>query len=1048
MMEYLFAMLQSILIFGFVVNIINANDSTINQNYADKYRLLNHSLYENVIPVYKYQCLRTGITIVFGDIDGPLVKGYFTLATETHDNDGIPHTLEHLIFLGSEDYPYKGVLDLLANRCLASGTSAWTSVDHTCFTVDTAGSEGFLSLLPIYLDHILYPTLTDAGFVTEVHHITSEGKDAGVVYCEMQGRENTVDNVVYYSLIKKLYPGKCGYKSVQGGLMKNLRESTTIEKIRKYHHEYYRPENLLLFITGKVDHSSFFNSLEPVIQKILSKGCRGEYVKPWQSPVDPLTESSNYVELFPSDEETNGTITVGWRAPVGSINSYKYMACNSLLYYLTYTPISALTKEFVEISEPFCSSVSYYVSDNLNPCIVLEFENVPIQNLDGEQIPTKLKEIFNKLIRDEDYLDIERLRISIEKYKLSLLKSLEINPSSTLSTLIIKDFLYGKSQSDLNERLNRISTLNNLLREDISFWKEILNDYFLNNHKIVVRGVPSIKKKHELANEEIQRVSKRKNDLGDDGLKIKAIELQKAKTECEKNASSEILTSVTILNIELIQFLPYDTFSSNSINQHNLFKTSEVPLFVEIDNVKSNFVYMKVFINTKDLELNLRKYLPIYLDLITECTVIRNGEKLDYADVIAELEKDAVSWSASVGIGSTSSFSCGTISSVVLFTITVEPEKYHKNIKWLHDFLHNTVITKEKFSINLSKIINEVSSYRRDGNYMLDQILINMTYKQDNNNYACSILRQYNFLTSLQKTIETEEGWKVVNEDLNKLKLFLANTNNIKLHISGNLDKLCNIIPEASVALQKIIPDNSKALIHPFKTQFDFESVLPLNQFGIRACIVGMGSIESSYFKQVSDCINDYNHPDVAAIYVFLSYFSQLEGPMWKKVRGSGYVYHYDFSLNLDEGKISLSFYRSVNVLAAYQATKSIINEHLSSEFSWDTTLFESAKTSVIFSIVEKEETIIASTMQSILFYFQNLKQTYNQDLIKKISLVKLDDLPEIGRKYVLPLFDPQYSITAMVCAPTKVEEIANEFEKIGIKMNVFKSLDESFVNN
>lgn len=44
-------------------------------------------------------------------------------ATEADSDDGIPHTLEHLVFLGSEDYPYKGVLDLLANRCLANGTS-------------------------------------------------------------------------------------------------------------------------------------------------------------------------------------------------------------------------------------------------------------------------------------------------------------------------------------------------------------------------------------------------------------------------------------------------------------------------------------------------------------------------------------------------------------------------------------------------------------------------------------------------------------------------------------------------------------------------------------------------------------------------------------------------------------------------------------------------------------------------------------------------------------------------------------------------------------
>ncbi|XP_050528273.1 uncharacterized protein C05D11.1-like [Daktulosphaira vitifoliae] len=1028
--------------------IMSPIDSTINQNFVDKFSLLNCSFYENVIPVYKYKCLRTGITIVFGDIDGPLVNGYFTLATEAHDNDGIPHTLEHLIFLGSEEYPYKGVLDLVANRCLASGTNAWTDVDHTCYTVSTAGSEGFLSLLPIYLDHILYPTLTDAGFVTEVHHITAEGEDAGVVYCEMQGRENTAESIVSRSLLKKMYPGVCGYKSETGGIMKNLRESTTNEKIRKYHHAYYRPENLLLLVTGKVDHSSLFNSLEPVIQKILLKGSRGEYVKPWQNTVDPLTESSNYIELFPCDEETNGVINVGWRGPVGSNYRYKYMACQLLLKYLTDTPISALPKEFVEISDPLCSSVSYYISHHLNPSLVLEFENVPIQKLNAEQIPLKLNEVFNKLISNDCYFNLERLRTCIERYKLFLLINLENCSSSSLANLIIGDFLYGKNQSDLDDRLNTIIILKKLISEDISFWKQILNDYFISNHKVVVRGIPSIKRQQDLANEEVQRVSQRKKDLGDDGLKLKSIKLLNAKTECEKKPPNEMLTSVKIPNVEFIQFLTYDTFSSNSINQHNLFKTSEVPLFVEIDNIKSNFVYMNAFINTKDLALNLRKYLPIVVDLIMESTVIQNGVKLDYMDVIAELEKDTVSWNSSVGIGSTSWFSCGTFSSVVILSLNVEPEKYNKSINWLHNFLYNTIITKEKFSITLSKIINEVSCYRRDGSHMLKDILRNMIYKQDSNNYTFSTLRQYKFLTSLQKTIETEEGWQVVNEDLNKLKLFLANPDMIKLHITGNLDKLCVIIPEASVTLQKIIPDNSKTSVHPFNTLYDFDSMLPLNQCESQACIVGMGSIESSYFTQVTDCINDYNDPDIAAILVFLQYFTQLEGPMWKNVRGLGYAYSYSIIPRPDEGKISLHFYRSVNVPAAYQATKSIIDEHLSSEFSWDQTLFESAKCSVTFEIIDRESTIGTLTSQSILFHFRNLKQTYNQDLVKKISLVKLEDLPEIGRKYVIPLFNPQSSITAMVCPPSKIEEIANEFEKIGIKMNVYKSLDESFLNN
>jgi hypothetical protein len=72
--------------------------------------------------------------------------------------------LPSLVFMGSEKYPHKGILDLLANRGFSNGTNAWTDTDHTAYTVSTAGGQGFLQLLPIYVDHILYPTITNAGY--------------------------------------------------------------------------------------------------------------------------------------------------------------------------------------------------------------------------------------------------------------------------------------------------------------------------------------------------------------------------------------------------------------------------------------------------------------------------------------------------------------------------------------------------------------------------------------------------------------------------------------------------------------------------------------------------------------------------------------------------------------------------------------------------------------------------------------------------------------------------------------------------------------------
>ena len=123
------------------------------------------------------------------------------------------------------------MLDTAANRLFARGTNAWTAVDHTCYTVSTAGSEGLLTLLPIYADHVLFPTLTAAGYATEVHHVSGEGEDAGVVYCEMQARENTSYSRSADAMRKLMFPGS-GYGCETGGKLASLRESCSWEKAR------------------------------------------------------------------------------------------------------------------------------------------------------------------------------------------------------------------------------------------------------------------------------------------------------------------------------------------------------------------------------------------------------------------------------------------------------------------------------------------------------------------------------------------------------------------------------------------------------------------------------------------------------------------------------------------------------------------------------------------------------------------------------------------------------------------------------------------------
>ncbi len=220
--------------------------------------------------VEKWRSRETGLTVLWANFDSPLLNCYMTLASEIFEDSGVPHTLEHLIFLGSDLYPFKGVLDTLANRAFASGTNAWTANDHTAYTLTTAGSDGFLRMLPVYLDHVFFPTLTNEGFVTEVYHVNGKGQDAGVVFSEMQGRENSPADLMELKSQRMLYPATSAYRSETGGLMSALRV-LNIDKIRDYHHQYYAPHNAALVVCGPLARADLLDSLAAVEKRLVTK---------------------------------------------------------------------------------------------------------------------------------------------------------------------------------------------------------------------------------------------------------------------------------------------------------------------------------------------------------------------------------------------------------------------------------------------------------------------------------------------------------------------------------------------------------------------------------------------------------------------------------------------------------------------------------------------------------------------------------------------------------------------------------------------------------
>lgn len=281
------------------------------------------------------------MSVVVVDQKGPKVLGFFALATEIHDDSGAPHTLEHLCFMGSRSYPFKGVLDKLATRAYST-TNAWTATDHTAYTLNTAGWEGFAQILPVYLEHVVLPTLTDSGCYTEVHHVDGTGHDAGVVYSEMQGVQNTQDELMELRSKRLLYPEGVGFRYETGGMMEQLRILTP-DRIRQFHHEMYQPKNLCLVIVGEADHVNLLQILDDFEGSILNDIPKPEapFKRPWteskQAP--PLAKSSVEIVEFPEEDESTGEVMVKFFGP--SCNDT--INCKSWIFQergLTLTPHS------------------------------------------------------------------------------------------------------------------------------------------------------------------------------------------------------------------------------------------------------------------------------------------------------------------------------------------------------------------------------------------------------------------------------------------------------------------------------------------------------------------------------------------------------------------------------------------------------------------------------------------------------------------------------------------------------------------------------------
>lgn len=95
-------------------------------------------------------------------------------------------------------------------------------------------------------------------------------------------------------------------------------------------------------------------------------------------------------------------------------------------------------------------------------------------------------------------------------------------------------------------------------------------------------------------------------------------------------------------------------------------------------------------------------------------------------------------------------------------------------------------------------------------------------------------------------------------------------------------------------------------------------------------------------------------------------------------MRGKGLSYSYNIYLKANEGLLYLVFYRATNVVAAFKEAQDIVKKQVT-EGIWEQTLLESAKSSLIFEIIDNEKTVRHVVEQSLISYFKGVDYSYNR---------------------------------------------------------------------
>ncbi|KAL3103663.1 hypothetical protein niasHS_000299 [Heterodera schachtii] len=999
------------------------------------------------VPLAIYHSKRSKIRVFVADTPGPMVEGHITFVTETDTNDGLPHTLEHLVFMGSHRYPYMGMLDTIANRCHAIGTNAYTDQDHTAYELRTAGSSGFLKVLPVFLDHLLRPKFTQQKYDTEVHHINGEGKDSGVVYSEMQALDLEMDSMLDKKRKELFYPAGSSYAAMTGGTLSDIRNMCTLERVRNFHKHFYHLSNMYITVCGKIDHKQLLDVIDP-IETENRDAIPLNFATPFLASTPQLTEPRTARIVCPSDDESIGMVQMSWNGPPG-FECKTTLALTILFDYLTDT----LLKELVQIEQAHCTSVSFSMRLQRDCEIVCRFEGVPMTKLE------EIRDHFFAACQLAGTIVMARIGFILDQKIQQFRSNLENRSPSLISAAVISHQLLGREDDPdynvLEQCLNQADLLRQLKTERVEFWHALFHKWLANKNCVYVMAEPSKETAKEFRRKEADRIKAQIIRIGGEGLKKQKKRLDDAIAENTlKHPSNEELADLMVNTLEDFNVIPVFT-STNESQQSDDF-VSKFPFTAVLHDVPSNFFDATIVFDTVGIPVEDRHFLLLLFQHMFHAPIGRDdGMVIHFQEAAERLSaRELASHGVSIGIPSVydrsidfprtckkeEKLSRGLVSNTVDVGISGFYDRFvalrlrtgvdsvANLAKWADIYLKRVLFNPDSLASAAENAATIAAEHKRDGHTMCQFLEDWFTHASDSNTHFFSYLALEKFYTGVKEAMGSNRTDDVQNKLLAVRKLLLEAPMNV--HFAGDPNKIqlgtgssSTASPIADMATQWAFLKQAKK--HPqLKCPADYGA--SEEQLGKSRAIV-VGGADSAFLLQKTRFDDDWNGPSTMSTLLLAEYLQQTGGPLWKAVRDPGFAYGVFLNVMPDRKALSLDLYRCSQLTNAYQKTLETTLAVLNLD-RLNTDLLDCAKRSLICKLISKEDTVEQAVTSAILATIRSVDNDFTRKLCSQIWYAKAEDVLATGGPPIRRLFDLKQSFRSIAVNPSREEELKEHF--------------------